>query len=134
MQKRSGGTTHSHSRNRVAGKAASTGLQPRPQPRRESIPLRDLSDCLLDAYDFVAQRAYEKFVNRGNLGGDYLTDWLSAERELLPKLSADIQDSDNFVYALISIPGSDKRRVSVGIESRWLVVLAHSQNEESTPA
>jgi hypothetical protein len=130
--KRSGGTTRAPSRNSTACKPASTKHQPRPDSRREFIALRDLSECLLDAYDFVAQRAYEKFIDRGNLAGDDLADWLSAERELLPKLSADVQDSEKFVYALVSIPGPKSRRISVGIESRWLVVLAHSQGENNT--
>jgi hypothetical protein len=140
--KRSGGTTRAHSRNSAACKPASTTHQPwpesrqesRPDSRREFIPLRDLSECLLDAYDFVAQRAYEKFIERGNLTGDKVSDWLSAERELLPKLPADVQDSEKFVYALVSVPGPNSRRISVGIESQWLVVLAHSQKDEGTEA
>jgi hypothetical protein len=33
--------------------------------QREFVALRDLTDCLLEAYDCIARRAYEKFQNRG---------------------------------------------------------------------
>jgi hypothetical protein len=33
-------------------------------------------------YDEVAQRAYERFVERGQQHGHDVEDWLSAEREL----------------------------------------------------
>lgn len=90
--------------------------------------MRDLTDCLLDAYDCVARRAYEKFVERGGKIGGELEDWISAERELLPAFPVNIAESDRFIYAMASVPGS---RISVGIESRWLVILAHDPGSET---
>src|SRR5271168_4464699 len=54
----------------------------RPAVRRETVARCDLTDCLLQAYEFVARRAYEKFLMRGGESGKELEDWLSAEREM----------------------------------------------------
>jgi HSP20 family molecular chaperone IbpA len=94
-------------------------------PRRECIALSDPTDCLLEAYDSVAHRAHQKFLDRGAASGGELEDWLNAERELLPEFPVNVEESGECVYALASFPGVADARVSVGIESRWLVILAH---------
>ena len=98
--------------------------------RRDCITLSDPTDCLLEAYDCVARRAYEHFLARGPRPGGELADWLRAERELLLGFTINVQDSAEFVYALASIPGATAARLEVGIESRWLVILA----QDSRPA
>ena len=96
-------------------------------PSRECVVLYDLTDCLLEAYDCVARRAYEKFLERDGKGGGELDDWLTAEREVLPVLPAEISESDKTIYALASLPGLTAAQISVGVESQWLVILAHSK-------
>ena len=92
--------------------------------KRDCITLSDPTDCLLEAYDCVARRAYENFLARGPRPGGELADWLRAERELLLGFTINVEDSAEFVYALASIPGATAERLEVGIESRWLVILA----------
>jgi hypothetical protein len=94
-------------------------------PRRECISLSDPTDCLLEAYDCVARRAYENFLMQGPRPGGELDDWLNAERELLLGFVINVENADNFIYAMASVPGATADRVVVGIESRWLVILAH---------
>lgn len=104
--------------------------RPRPGVERECLPMRELTECLLQAYDCVARRAYDKFIERdGSPGGD-LDDWLNAERELLPSIPVNIEDARDFVYALAAVPRRGAR-ISVAVESRWLVILSHT--EESDP-
>jgi HSP20 family molecular chaperone IbpA len=91
--------------------------------RRECLPLRDMADCLLQAYDGVARRAYKKFLMRGGTPGGELDDWLSAEHELLGNLAVDVEDGAIFVSALASLPGFTSEDVDVGIDPRWLVIL-----------
>jgi hypothetical protein len=100
---------------------------PGSSPQRECVSLRDLTDCLLDAYDCVARRAHEKYLERGSVPGGELEDWLSAERELLLEIPIDIQESEECVYALASVPNPTGAGVSIGIEPRWLVIVAHPQ-------
>jgi HSP20 family molecular chaperone IbpA len=92
--------------------------------RRECLSLRDPTDCLLDAYDCVARRAYEHFLARGPRPGGEVEDWLTAEHELLLNFPVNVHEAKGFVYALVSVPGATAARLSVGIESRWLVILA----------
>jgi hypothetical protein len=99
-------------------------LRARHAPRRECIGLSDPTDCLLEAYDCVARRAYENFLMQGPRPGGELDDWLNAERELLLGFVINVENTENFVYAMASVPGATAERIVVGIESRWLVILA----------
>jgi HSP20 family molecular chaperone IbpA len=94
-------------------------------PQRECIALSDATDCLLEAYDVVSRRAYENFLTRGAGPDGELQDWFRAERDLLLNFPIHLQESDRFVYALASVPGATAERLALGIESRWLVILAH---------
>jgi hypothetical protein len=100
------------------------GLRARQLPRRECIGLSDPTDCLLEAYDCVARRAYENFLTQGPRPGGELDDWLNAERELLLGFVINVENADDFVYAMASVPGATADRIVVGIEARWLVILA----------
>ena len=96
---------------------------PPPRPPRVCLVLGDPTDCLLDAYDCVARRAYENFLAHGARAGGELQDWLSAERQLLLDFPIDVQETDDFIYALASVPGATAARISLGIESQWMVIL-----------
>jgi HSP20 family molecular chaperone IbpA len=98
-------------------------------PGRECVAVRDITDCLIEAYDCVARLAYEKFVARGAHAGGELDDWLTAEHELLDNLPADIQDSGEFITALVSVPGLRASQINIGIESRWLVIVSRRECE-----
>jgi HSP20 family molecular chaperone IbpA len=104
------------------------------QPLRECLGLHDLTDCLLEAYDCVARRAYEKFLERGGRPGGELADWVSAERELLPSLPAHISESGGVLYAMVSVPGATAAAVSVAVEPECLVILARSKPDGDSPA
>ncbi|MGA8221127.1 MAG: DUF2934 domain-containing protein [Candidatus Acidiferrales bacterium] len=91
--------------------------------RRECLPMRDMADCLLQAYDCVARSAYRKFLLRGGVPGGELDDWLNAEHELLGNLAVDVEDAGGYVSALASVPGLTSEDVDVGIDPRWLVIL-----------
>jgi HSP20 family molecular chaperone IbpA len=93
--------------------------------QRECLPLRDMTDCLLQAYDCVARLAYHKFVSRGAQTGGELDDWLNAERELLGNLPVDLEDGGDCLSVLASLPGLNSREVDIGIDPRWLVILGH---------
>jgi len=107
---------------------------PPPKPARECLVLGDPTDCLLDAYDCVAQRAYDNFLASGSLPGRELEDWLRAERQLLLNFPIDIQETDNFVYALASVPGASAARISIGIESQWMVIVVRQPPVPMQPA
>jgi hypothetical protein len=105
-------------------------LRARRKVVRECIALRDPTDCLLEAYDCVAKRAYEKFLAGGGKIGGQFEDWLKAERGLLPDIAVNIQESKDCMYALASVPGAGGLGVSVGIEARWLVIIADAGSHD----
>jgi len=98
---------------------------------RERVIFSDLTDCLLSAYDGVARLAYQKFVVRATgPAGNELEDWLDAESELLGQMDVDISDSGDFVSVLASVPGYRGAQISLGLESRWILIFARSVSEE----
>jgi hypothetical protein len=82
----------------------------------------------------VAQQAYENFLASGPRPGGELEDWLNAERQLLLNFPIDIQESDDFIYALASVPGATAALISIGIESHWIVILVRQSQDHSCPA
>lgn len=119
----------------VAGRAANRKRIVRTTGRaqRECVTLSDPTDCLLEAYDCVSTRAYEHFLARGPRPGGELADLLSAERELLLGFTINVEGSSQFIYALASIPGATAARLEVGVESRWLVILAQVPRPAQIP-
>ena len=103
---------------------------PAPGPLRQCVGLHDLTDCLLEAYDRVARRAHAKYLERGGARGSELDDWLAAERELLLDLPVDITESADCVYALASVASPSGAGVHIGIEARWLVIVAPAMSDE----
>lgn len=98
---------------------------------RRCIVLGDLTESLLQAYECVARRAYQKFLARGGEPGAELEDWLAAERELLSPITVDFQESEGFIHALAAAPCFSRARVDVSIEPHWLAILAERDANSS---
>jgi HSP20 family molecular chaperone IbpA len=97
---------------------------------REFVPLSDLTEALLCAYDRVARRAYDKFMDRGAQEGSELEDWLDAEQEILGQMEVDVAESAGFVTALASLPGYRSAQITLGVESRWLLIFGCRESED----
>lgn len=102
-------------------------------PQWETVTLRDLTDCLLDAYDLVSQRAYQRYVRRGRSRGRELDDWLGAERDLIGGVRVTVEDAPAYVSALATVPAHSAAEVEVGIESRRLVILSRPRPRAPQP-
>jgi len=109
---------------------AKSPAPPAPGPLRQCVGLHDLTDCLLEAYERVARRAHAKYLERGAGPGGELNDWLTAERELLLHLRVDITESADCVYALTSVANPNGGGVRIGIEARWLVIVAPALSDD----
>ena len=105
-----------------------------PSALREFVPLSDLTESLLCAYDRVARRAYDKFLDRGARTGSELEDWLDAEQEILGLMQVDLAESAGFITALASLPGYRSAQVTLGIEPRWLLILGCQESDVRTDA
>src|ERR1700691_4565457 len=78
---------------------------------REFVPLSDLTEALLCAYDGVARRAYEKFMDRGARTGSDREYWLDAEHEVLGEMHVDVAACGEFVILVASLPGRRSAQV-----------------------
>ncbi|HXN99492.1 MAG TPA: DUF2934 domain-containing protein [Candidatus Acidoferrales bacterium] len=101
---------------------------------REFVPLSDLTEALLCAYDRVARRAYDKFMDRGARTGSELEDWLDAEQEILGQMEVDVAESAGFVTALASLPGYRSAQITLGVEPRWLLIFGCQASDERSEA
>lgn len=111
-----------------------SGERTRRTARRECLGLRDLADCLLEAYESVMNLAHQKYLVRGGAPGRDLEDWVDAEREALAEVHVDFEESDKFLYALASIPDFAGSEISVAVEPRWLLILARLQGDAGSDA
>lgn len=96
--------------------------------RRQAIPLRDLSECLLAAYEGVSQRAFRIRQSRGAEAGSELKDWKDAERDLLGTMPVDLAESEESFYALASVPGYAAAEISVAVEDSWLLISGYGHS------
>lgn len=101
---------------------------------REFVPLSDLTEALLCAYDQVARRAYDKFMDRGARTGSELEDWLDAEQEILGRMQVDVAESEGFVTALASLPGYRSAQITLGVEPRWLLISGCQESADRADA
>jgi HSP20 family molecular chaperone IbpA len=99
---------------------------------REQVPLRDLADCLLAAYEGLSQRAFRLNQFRGTEPGSELKDWKNAEHDLLVTMPVDLAESDENFYALASIPGYTAAEISVAVEDRWLLISGYGHCSQQT--
>ncbi|MFY9802508.1 MAG: DUF2934 domain-containing protein [Candidatus Acidiferrales bacterium] len=99
---------------------------------QEQIPLRDLSDCLLAAYEGVSRRAFRLYQVRGAGPGSDLKDWKNAERDLFAAMPVDLAESGESLYALASVPGYAAAEISVAVEDRWLLISGYGHSSEQS--
>jgi HSP20 family molecular chaperone IbpA len=93
--------------------------------RRHQIPLRDLSECLLAAYEGVSRRALRLHRAMGAEAGSELKNWKAAERDLLGPMPVDLAESETNFYALASVPGYAAAEISVAVEDCWLLISGY---------
>ena len=101
---------------------------------REFVPQSDLTESLLCAYDQVARRAYDKFMDRGARTGSELEDWLDAEQEILGLMEVDVAESAGFVTALATLPGYRSAQITLGVEPRWLLIFGCHESDDRADA
>ncbi len=110
---------------RATSSRAAIPTQNRKPAGRESLPLRNLPDCLLAAYDGVSRRAFERFVARGSAAGSEIADWRSAENDLFLPISVELQETDEAIYALATVKELTAAEIVVAVEDRWLLISGH---------
>lgn len=89
---------------------------------REQVPLRDLSECLLAAYEGVSRRALRLHQAGGAVPGSEVKEWKEAEHDLLGAMPVDLAETEDNFYALASVPGYAAPEISIAVEDRWLLI------------
>lgn len=70
----------------------------------------------VDALDQrIAQRAYERFLARGEEAHDPLADWLAAERELVWSPALALRERDDAFVVDVALPGLDAGDIALDV-------------------
>ena len=96
----------------------------------------DVTDCLSAAYNCVSH------LIAGNPRWAEEPQWQgfedrSARDRWMPWLAVDLDENEQFVYALASVPGYAGSDVLIGLEAGWLAILAQRKTDgplERTPS
>ena len=75
----------------------------------------------------ISERAYALFMNR-NGSGDAMSDWLSAENELVWKPAVEVRQKDTQLEVLAALPGVDARDVDVQVTPEEMLIQAETHH------
>jgi HSP20 family protein len=79
----------------------------------------------------IRDRAYDLFVDRGDLWGDALSDWLTAERDLIWKPAVELRQKDGQVEILTALPGLEAKDVDVQVTAEDVLIKADVVHEHT---
>ena len=80
----------------------------------------------------ISRRAYDLFRNGGTLGGGALTDWLTAEHELISKPAVELRQKDRQFEVLAALPGIEAKDLDVQITPEDVLIEAETTHEHTT--
>lgn len=81
----------------------------------------------------IRERAHEIFQAREDHEGDAMTDWLTAESELLTEIALDVQEEDDRYVLNGQFPGFEPDEVEVHVEGDRIAISGkheHATEEE----
>jgi HSP20 family molecular chaperone IbpA len=76
----------------------------------------------------IRRRAYDYFLERGELTGNDLSDWLRAEREVLWKADSEMFENDFAIVLRVATPGFDPKSIHVTAAPYSLVIQASDRH------
>jgi HSP20 family protein len=95
-------------------------------------------DSVVDQLDQVnqsiAQRAYRRFLERGDRSGSALDDWFSAERELLWRPAVEVREEDGAFTVSAVIEAVDLKDLSVDMTPQDVVIKGTTELKKSDNA
>ena len=96
------------------------------------------ADTIFDELDrlhqTISRRAYDLFRNGGTLWGDPLTDWLTAEQELISKPAVELRQKDGQFEVLAALPGVEAKDLDVQITPDDVLIKAETSRERVADA
>jgi HSP20 family protein len=104
---------------------------------KNGIELRK-TDTILDELNRlqrqISERAYELFRHRGGQWGDALSDWLSAEHELVWKPAVELRQKEDQFEVLAALPGVSARELDVQVTPDAVLIQAEHHHEHNADA
>ncbi len=77
----------------------------------------------------IAQRAFERFEQRGFEFGHELEDWFKAERELLKRVPIEIKDADGKLAIRAEVPGFTANDLKVSVEPNRITIKGETETK-----
>lgn len=83
-----------------------------------------------DIENAIARRAHELFASRGFTDGEDLSDWLTAESEILELFSLKLSETEEEVMLKADLPGFSEKDIEIRVEP-WSIFIG-GRREEGT--
>jgi HSP20 family protein len=100
------------------------------EPERGAVSLFTEMEKMTDA---IRRRAFDHFLDRGNVFGNDLEDWLRAERELIWSPGAEMTDNEKEVTLRVQAPGFEPNDLKITATPASVLIEGetHHQHQES---
>lgn len=96
------------------------------------------ADTIFDELDrlhqAISRRAYDLFRDGGTLWNNALTDWLTAEQQLILKPAVELRQKDNQFEVLAALPGVEAKDLDVQITPDDVLIKAETSHEHAADA
>ena len=95
----------------------------------------DLADCLLLAYEHIADIAQDSAEIAAVFDKSRTTltieERIAARRHLLPDMEFDVTETPENFYLLASVPGFSSGQIEIGLDPQWVAIFAHRDSNET---
>lgn len=93
------------------------------------MPTGDLADCLLLAYEHIADIAQDSAEIAAVFDKSRTTltleERIAARRHLLPDMEFDVTETAESFYVLATVPGFTSGQIDIGLDPNWVAIFAH---------
>jgi HSP20 family protein len=93
-----------------------------------TLPESSFVKRMRDVEYAIAHRAYELFASSGFTGGHDVSDWLSAESELLEPVSLNLTETENELTLRAELPGFTEKDIEVRVEPRAVFISGERED------
>jgi HSP20 family protein len=96
------------------------------------------ADTIFDELDrlhqTISRRAYDLFRNGETLWSNPLTDWLTAEHELVSKPAVELRQKDSQFEVLAALPGVEAKDLDLQITPEHVLIKVETAHEHAADA
>ena len=83
--------------------------------------------CKDELFRAISDRAYSLFQQRGAQHGADVSDWITAEEDLLRPMPCELAQKGNELMLRVEVPGFNERELRIGIAKNQVWISGHKE-------